>query len=174
MKLILKRLRTLNELYGNQLQMLVSAEEQIAELLLDMQGWAHDDELRTVFESQLRETERRIPRNRDLVSAIDTTPVKCKVLAALSAEAEDLVADSADATVCDVALITTAQRVKHYEIAVYGTIRNFARLLGKDRNAEMLDTILREEKDADRLLTAIAERLNVQAQEPVPLEHSPH
>ena len=170
MKLIVKRLRNLNELYGNQLQMLLSAEEQIAQLVLDMEGWAKDDELRSVFQAQQQETELQIPRIRDLVSAnaIEDKPVKCKVLAALAEETEDMVADAADPTVCDVVLITAAQRVKHYEIAVYGAIRNFAGILGKSQNAEMLDTLLREEKDADRILTGIAERLNTQAQEQTP------
>ena len=170
MKLIAKRLRNLNEFYGYQLQMLLSAEEQILQLLLDMQGWASDEELRSAFAAQQQETDLQVPRIKDLVSAntIDGEPVKCKVLTALATETEDMVGDTTNPIVCDVALITAAQRVKHYEIAVYGAIRNFARILGKDQNAEMLDALLREEKYADYLLTGIANRLNVQAKETFP------
>jgi ferritin-like metal-binding protein YciE len=107
-KLIVKKLRTLNELYENQLQMLLSAEEQISRLLLDMQEWAGDDELRSTFQSQQQETELQVPRIRTLVSAnaTETKPVRCKVVAALAAETEDMVADAADHTVRDVVLRT--------------------------------------------------------------------
>jgi ferritin-like metal-binding protein YciE len=169
MKLILKRLRTINELYENQLQMLLSAEEQVVQLLLDMQQWATDDELRSTLKSFHDESELQVPRIRDLVSAntTETKPIRCKVVAALAAETEDMVADAADPTVRDVALITAAQRVKHYEIAVYGAIRDFATILGKHKSAEILGTSLREEKEADRVLTGIAERINIEAHEHV-------
>src|SRR5580658_7693269 len=99
-KLILKRLSTLNELYSNQLQMLLSAEEQLARLLREMKEWAGDEELHNTFQSHKIDAERRLPRIRDRVSAngAETEPVKCKVMSALAAETEDLVADAADAT----------------------------------------------------------------------------
>ena len=173
-KLILKRLRTVDELYENQLQMLLSTEEQLVPLLLDMQQWAADDQLRAMLQDFHDETERQVPRIRELVTAnvtetnMDTKPIRCKVMAAMSAETEDMMADAADPAIRDMVLITAAQRIKHYEIAVYGTIRTFANLLGKHQNAEMLESVLQEEKEADRILTAIAERINAQAPESVP------
>ena len=174
MKLIMKRLRTVSELYENQLQMLLSSEEQLVPLLLDMQQWANDGELRRTLQALHDETERQVPRIRKLVHAnaseanVDPKPIRCKVMAALAAEAEDMSADAADPIVRDVALIAAAQRVKHYEIAVYGTIRNFANILGKQQEAEMLEMTLRDEKEADRILTGIAERINVGAPDYVP------
>ena len=173
-KLILKRLRTVCELYENQLQMLLSTEEQLMSLLLDMQQWATDDQLRALFRDFHDETEQQVPRIRALVTAnateadVDAKPIRCKVMAALSAETEDMMADAADPVIRDMALIAGAQRIKHYEIAVYGTVRNFARLIGKHEDAEMLERVLQEEKEADRILTAIAERINAQAPESVP------
>jgi ferritin-like metal-binding protein YciE len=88
---------------------------------------------------------------------------KCKVLEALVAEAEDLVGVAADQSVRDAALITAAQRVEHYEIAVYGEVRNFAQLLGK-RQAELLDQTAKEEGHGGHPLTEISNRLNALAQ----------
>ena len=174
MKLILKRLRTVNELYENQLQMLLSSEEQLVALFLDMQQWAGDEELRSALQTFHDETERQVPRIRELVTAnaaevnVESKPIRCKVMAALAAEAEDMSADAADPAVRDVALIAAAQRVKHYEIAVYGTIRTLANILGKQQEAQLLDDALREEKEADRILTNMAERINAHAPDFLP------
>jgi len=170
-KLILKRLRTVSELYENQLQMLLSTEEQLMSLLLDMQQWAADDQLRAMFKDLHDETEMQVPRIRALVNANatetsqETKAIRSKVMAALSAETEDMMADAADPAIRDMALIASAQRIKHYEIAVYGTVRDFAKLLGQHHDAEMLENELEEEKEADLMLTAIATRINAQAPE---------
>lgn len=169
MKLIAKRLRNLYELYGNQLQMLLSAEEQVVRLWLDMQQWANDEELKSLLQRQHDATEQRVPRIRNLagLNTIDPESVRCKVLPGLAAETEDLVADAADPMVCDVALITAAQRVKHYEIAVLGAVRDFASVVGRQDEAAALSEMLNAEKSNDRFLTELAGRLNAAAMEPL-------
>ena len=91
-------------------------------------------------------------------------PVKCKVMAALGTEAEDMVKDAADDSVRDAALISAGQRVEHYEIACYGAVRRWAELLGEKTHAELLDKTIQEEGHADKLLTEIAERVNPYAE----------
>jgi ferritin-like metal-binding protein YciE len=82
---------------------------------------------------------------------------------ALIAEAEDMMQDARDAFVKDAALIAAAQRVEHYEMAAYGTLRQFAWVMGDMAAADVLDQTLKEEGHADHLLTSIAERINVDA-----------
>ena len=89
--------------------------------------------------------------------------IKCKALAALVTEAQDLIKDATDPTVRDVALIAAAQRVEHYEIASYGTVRRWAEILGEAEQAALLDKTVQEEGHADQLLTSIADRVNVEA-----------
>lgn len=174
MKLILKRLRTVGELYEYQLQMLVSTEEQLVSLLLDMQQWATDEQLRAVFRDFHDEAQLQAQRIKALVAANqtdagrDTKSIRSKVMAALSAETEDMMGDAADTVIRDMGLIAVAQRIKHYEIAVYGALHSFAILLGKQQDAEALERELQDEKEADRILTAIAVRINAQDAESVP------
>src|SRR6201999_4659178 len=87
----------------------------------------------------------------------------CKAISALVTEAEDNVKDAADTTIRDISLIASAQQVEHHEIAVYGTLRTWAELLGDDDAADILDSILDEEKNADELLTSIADSVNTAA-----------
>jgi ferritin-like metal-binding protein YciE len=91
-------------------------------------------------------------------------PLKCKVVYALFDEAEDIVQDTSHQEVRDAALISVAQRIEHYEIAVYGALRQFARILGQDEVAQLLDQTLQEERRADHQLTTIADRINPTAQ----------
>jgi ferritin-like metal-binding protein YciE len=85
-------------------------------------------------------------------------------LAGLVTEAEDMIKDAADDSVRDAALISAAQRVEHYEIAVYGTLVFFAEILGETDAIQLLEQTLSEEKNADELLTQIADRVNVDAE----------
>jgi ferritin-like metal-binding protein YciE len=90
--------------------------------------------------------------------------VKCKVIASLADEAEDMIKDASDDSVRDAALIAAAQRVEHYEIAAYGAVRQFARILGETTHAQILDKTIKEEGHADHLLTEIADRVNPYAE----------
>ncbi|MGB7189959.1 MAG: DUF892 family protein, partial [Acidobacteriaceae bacterium] len=94
----------------------------------------------------------------------DTDSIRCKVLSALVTEAEDMIKDATDESVRDVALIAGAQRIEHYEIAAYGAVRQFARILGESAQAQTLDQTIKEEGHADHLLTEIADRVNPYAE----------
>jgi ferritin-like metal-binding protein YciE len=165
MKFLVEHLKNLRELYLNQLQMLLSAEEQIAFASLDMVQWASDDELKGLLQGQKNETEKQIVRLEQMLNAATGTakPVKCKAVHALITETDDMVLDARNEAVRDVALIAAVQRIKHFEIAAYGAVRRFAEILGDSASAALLTQTIDEEGNADHLLSAIAERLNLDA-----------
>ena len=132
MKFIVEHLKNLRALYLNQLQMLLSAEEQIAVASLDMIEQSTDQELKGALEMHKGETEQQIARlNQILTAAIGSaTLIKCKAIHALIVETEDMLLDARNDAVRDVALIAAAQRIEHFEIAAYGAVRRFAQILG--------------------------------------------
>ncbi len=156
----------LRKLYINQLRILLSTEQQITEALPKMIDKAMDVQLKQAFQSHLQETREQVTRLEQILSnaAGEASPIKCKVMAALVTETEDMVKDAADDDVRDAALISAGQRVEHYEIACYGAARHWAQILGLTSDAELLDKTIREEGHADHLLTQIANRVNEQAQ----------
>jgi ferritin-like metal-binding protein YciE len=153
-------------LYINQLQMLLSTEQQITEALPKMIEKAQDVQLRQAFQSHLQETNGHVQRLEQILGSVagEAKAVKCKVMAALVTETEDMVKDAADENVRDAALIAAAQRVEHYEIASYGAVRHWAQLLGEKQDAELLDKTIKEEGHADHLLTEISNRVNPYAE----------
>jgi ferritin-like metal-binding protein YciE len=171
MKWVSEDFQNLRDLWINQLRVLLSAEEQIVRALPDLVTHATDEQLRQALRSHLQETEVHIKRLEQILAeqkrtdaGLDnTSPSKCKTIGALRAEAEDIFVDARDAWVRDAALISVAQRVEHYEIACYGTVRQWAMLLGETRAAELLDQTAKEEGHADHLLTEIAEKVNPKA-----------
>jgi ferritin-like metal-binding protein YciE len=166
MKFFSENLTSLRELYGNQLQMLLSMEQQITKAMPEMIDKATDDQLKQAFQSHLQETEVHVARLETILRQAfgKADPIKCKVLAALVEEAKDMIKDASDDSVRDVALIAAAQRVEHYEIATYGAVRRFAQILGESAQAHLLDKTIHEEGHADHLLTTIADRVNPYAQ----------
>ena len=166
MKVFQRSLDNLRKLYINQLQMLLSTEQQITEALPKMIDKATDTQLKQAFQSHLQETQMHVTRIEQILNqaAGEAKPVKCKVMAALVTETEDMVKDGADDAVRDAALISAGQRVEHYEIAVYGAVRRWAQILGETAHAELLDKTIKEEGHADHLLTEIADRVNPYAQ----------
>ena len=168
MKFFFEHLKNLRALYLNQLQMLLSAEEQIAIASLDMIEQSTNQELKGALEMHKGETELQIARLKQILTAANgsATLVKCKAIHALIAETEDMLLDARNDTVRDVALIAAAQRIEHFEIAAYGAVRRFAQILGDSAAAELLTETIEEKGNADQLLTAIAERLNVDATQP--------
>ena len=165
MKFFSANLDSLRELYRNQLRMLLSAEQQITEALPTMIEKATDVQLKQAFQSHLQETNVHVTRVQQILreEIRDAEPVKCKVLAALVSEAEDMIKDAADNSVRDAALIAAAQRVEHYEIAAYGAVRRWAQILGEAEQAALLNQTIQEEGHADQLLTSISDRVNVEA-----------
>ena len=172
MKWIQEDFRNLHELYLHQLRIMLSAEEQIVRELPNMVVRATDAELQQAVRAHIGQTEEHIRRLERILAdekrrnpAADATgPEKCKTIGTLTTEAEEMIGDTHDAWVKDAALIAAAQRVEHYEIASYGTLRTWARLLGEVEAADLLAQTLQEEGHADHLLTSIAERVNSKAQ----------
>ena len=165
MKFFSANLDSLRDLYHNQLRMLLSTEQQIIEALPTMIEKATDVQLKQAFQSHLQETRIHVTRLQDILREEhdDVDPIKCKVLSALVSEAEDMIKDTSDLTVRDVALIAAAQRVEHYEIASYGAVRRWAQILGEAEQAALLNQTIQEEGHADQLLTSISDRVNVEA-----------
>lgn len=166
MKFFSANIDSLRKLYINQLQMLLSTERQIVEALPKMIEKATDSQLKQAFQSHLQETKMQLTRLEDILetAAGETTSVKCNAIAALVDEAEGMIKDASDESVRDAALIAAAQRVEHYEIAAYGAVRQFARILGESEAASLLDQTIKEEGHADHLLTEIADRVNPYAE----------
>lgn len=127
---------------------------------------ATDPELKQAFRSHLQEARVQVTRLEQILQRAvgEAKTVKCKALSVLVDEAEDVIKDASDESVRDVALIAAGQRVEHYEIAAYGAVRQFARILGQTAAAELLDETIKEEGHADHLLTEIANRVNPCAQ----------
>lgn len=162
MKLTSAHLDSLRKLYINQLQKLLSVEEQITEALPKMIDKATEPQLKQAFQSHLQETEGHVTRAEQILRELtgEAKSSKCKVMAELVNEAEDMIKDADDEAVRDAVLIAAAQRVEHYEMASYGTVRRFAEVLGERAQAELLEKTLKEEGHADHLLTQIADRVN--------------
>jgi ferritin-like metal-binding protein YciE len=167
MKFLVEHLKNLRELYLNQLQMLLSAEEQIAIASLDMIGRSTDPELKGALQIHKEETENQVLRLKQILTAATGAAklVKCKAVHALIEEGEDMLLDARNDAVRDVALIAAAQRIEHFEIAAYGAVRRFAQILGESASAAVLTQTIDEESKADQVLSAIAERLNLDAKQ---------
>ena len=159
-------LESLQELYLEQLKDLHSAEEQIIEALPKMIEQTSHTELRQAFELHLKQTKEQLRRLDQIGQRAGQklTGHKCKGMEGLLEEGEELLKERADPDVLDAALISAAQRVEHYEMAGYGCARTYARLLGLNDDAKILQQTLDEEGDTDHLLTDLAERvINVEA-----------
>jgi ferritin-like metal-binding protein YciE len=163
------KLNSLHDLYISELQDLYDAEHRIIKALPKMVEAANSPDLRDALEQHLEETRLQAQRLEQIFSELDESPKgkKCKGLEGIIDEGEDVIDDVDDAppAVGDAALIGAAQRVEHYEIAAYGTVRTFARQLGYEQQAELLNQTLQEEGNADKKLTSLAEsHINEEAQ----------
>jgi ferritin-like metal-binding protein YciE len=158
-------LETLRELYIDELKDLYSAEQQIAKALPKMIRKASSRELQRAFTTHLRETERQAKRLERICRDLGVSPKgkKCVGMEGLIDEAKELIDEKPDPDVLDAGLISKAQHVEHYEMAGYGTVRNYARILGHADHAELLQATLDEEGTTDKLLTDIAARINIDA-----------
>ena len=165
MKLIIEKLPDLRGLYIKQIRLLLSAEEKMVRGLPRIIELATDLQVKEAFQSHLQETEVQVTRLRGILNRIagEAEPLKCNVVDALFAEAEDMAEDSSHEEVRDAALIASMQRMEHYEMAAYGSVRHFAQVLGRDSDAEALDQTIHEEAHADTLLAGIAYRVNPSA-----------
>lgn len=154
-------LNSLQDLYLAELKDLYDAESRIVKALPKMAEAAKSPDLRTAFENHLEESRGHVDRLEQIFQKLNEAPKgdKCKGIVGILDEGEnmiDTVEDSPPA-VNDAALIAAAQRVEHYEIAAYGTLRTFARRLGLEDHAALLNQTLQEEGAADKKLTSLAE-----------------
>jgi ferritin-like metal-binding protein YciE len=154
----------LQELFIDELKDIYSAESQLVKALPKMAKAAASDELRSGFEKHLEQTKGHVARIEQIFQGLDDKPTgkKCKGMEGLieeddEAAKEDYVDDAKDA-----ALIGAAQRVEHYEIAAYGTVRAMAEKLGNTQAVKLLSQTLQEEKDTDEKLTKLAEKISVE------------
>lgn len=143
----------------SQLRDLASAEEQLTEALPKMASAASNSDLRSAFQTHLEETRRQRTRLDQAFHLLDVESGSehCEAMEGLLAEGEEIIGLDGEADVKDAALIAAAQRVEHYEIAGYGCARAFARRLGFNEVATLLQQSLEEEGNADKILTHIAE-----------------
>ena len=143
----------------SQLRDLASAEEQLTEALPKMASAASNSDLRSAFQTHLEETRRQRTRLDQAFHLLDVESGSehCEAMEGLLAEGEEIIGLDGEADVKDAALIAAAQRVEHYEIAGYGCARAFARRLGFNEVATLLQQSLEEEANADKILTHIAE-----------------
>src|ERR1700719_906849 len=153
------KLASLEDLYVDELKDLYSAENQLLKALPKMARAATAAELRTALGEHLEETKGQVERLERIFKVLDVSPKgkKCKALEGLIEEAKEVIEENAGPEVKDAALIAAAQRVEHYEMAGYGCVRTFARILGHDRAVEMLQQTLDEEAAADKKLSTLAE-----------------
>jgi ferritin-like metal-binding protein YciE len=153
------QLNSLNDLFIDQLQDLYDAEQRLVQALPKMAQAAHDPSLKQAFQSHLRETQNQVTRLERAFQEMGQTAKgkTCEAMKGLVAEGQEAIDAKGDPDVKDAALVAAAQRVEHYEIAAYGTARTFARRLGKDSIAQLLEQTLNEEKAADQKLTQLAE-----------------
>jgi ferritin-like metal-binding protein YciE len=151
-------LNDLNDLLVDQLKDLYHAEGQLTKALPKMAKAAHAPELRQAFEKHLAQTQEHVSRLEEVFEKIGQKPSakKCHGMKGLIEEGSEAISEKAEDAVRDAALIAAAQRVEHYEIAGYGTVRAYAETLGLSEAAAILKKTLDEEGDTDKLLTKIA------------------
>lgn len=149
----------LRDLLIDELRDIYDAEHRITKALPKMAKNAGSDELREGFELHLEETEGQIERLEQIFELLGENPKrkKCEGIVGLLEEGEEKMGEDAHQSVLDAALIASAQKVEHYEIASYGTLRTYAQLLGNQDVAALLEETLQEEKATDEKLTALAE-----------------
>lgn len=165
MKLFSADIKDLRTLYTNSLKKALDMEVKITKSLPELIEHSTDAELTDAFATHLEQTKGHVVAIESLLRANlgEAEIATCKVINGLNTEAADTIKDVTDSSVCDMALIGAAQQVEHHEIAVYGTLRRWAELLGLEDDSVILDAIEAEEKNADQRLTEISERVNLVA-----------
>ncbi len=155
------RLETLRNLYVNQLREVYNAEEQIVAGLSKMEGAATNPQLKQAFKQHRVETENQIKRLDQIFSSLSESSSgnASKALTGLVAEGQEVISASGEADVIDAGLIGASQKIEHYEIACYGTLIAYARLLRDTQGERLLQQNLNEEYATDKKLTALAESM---------------
>ena len=161
-------MQSLMELYVEELKDLYSAENQLVKALPKMVKAATNPELKKAFADHLEQTKGHVERLEQVFEMLEKSPKgkKCKGMEGLIEEGKELIEEDPEEDVLDAGLISKAQHVEHYEMAGYGTVRTWARELGLEDQAELLQQTLDEEGEADHLLTQLAEStVNLEAEQ---------
>src|SRR6201997_3207583 len=155
----------LRELYLDELRDLYDAENRLVKALPRLAKEAESENLSAGIEEHLEQTKGHVDRLREIFEAMDEKPggKRCAAMVGLIQEGEGMMDEDFEPGVKDVALISAAQRVEHYEIAAYGCVRTWAGLLGEREAENLLQQTLDEEKEADEKLTELSRAINVAA-----------
>jgi ferritin-like metal-binding protein YciE len=161
------KLESLRELFIEELQDLYSAENQIIEALPKMIDKASSPDLKAGFTQHLEQTRQQVSRLDQIFDQlgddVDRDDKTCKGMQGIIKDNKELLKMDAEPEVLDAGMIAGAQRVEHYEIAGYGTVRTYAELLGRTEWAQLLEQTLQEEKDTDSKLNQLAKHINLEA-----------
>jgi len=153
------KLDNLRKLFVEELRDLYSAETQLVKALPKMAKGASSEELKQALENHLEQTQGQVERLEEVFEQLDETPKgkTCKAMKGLVEEGSEILEEDGEDSVLDAGIIAAAQKVEHYEIAGYGTVRAWAGLLGENEAAELLQETLDEESEANKLLNTLAQ-----------------
>jgi len=160
------KLNSLQDLMVDEVRDLYSAEKQLVKALPKVAKAATSPRLKTLLQEHLAETENHVKRLEQAFQNLGLTPraKKCKAMEGLVEEANDILEEDADPEVLDAAIIASGNRIEHYEIAAYGTVRTYAQIMGNQQLVNLFQQTLDEEGNADKKLTALAESsINLEA-----------
>ena len=152
-------LDTLEKLYISELRDLYSAENQLLKALPKMAKGASSPDLKDAFQKHLEQTKGHVERLEELFEQLDESPKgkTCQAMKGLIEEGSEILKEEGEESVLDAGMIVAAQKVEHYEIASYGSVRTFANLLGQDEAARLLQSTLDEESETNEILNRVAE-----------------
>src|SRR5215510_1982016 len=161
-------LSSLEDLFVDELKDLYSAETQLLKAIPKMAKAAKSRELKAGFEKHLKQTEGHVDRLETIFEELEASPKgkKCKAMEGLIEEGAEVIEEDMAPDVKDAALIAAAQRVEHYEIAGYGCVRTYAKLLGEMDARDLLQQTLDEEAETDQKLTHFVDKNNADAENP--------
>ena len=153
------KLNTLQKLYTDELRDLYNAESQLLKALPKMAKAASSEELKEAFEQHLEQTKGHVKRLEQVFEELDEKPKgkTCRAMKWLIEEGSEMLEEDGETSVRDAGIIVAAQKVEHYEIAGYGSVRTFAHLLGQNKAAELLQATLDEESETNEVLNRLAE-----------------
>ena len=155
------KLDTLQKLYTNELRDLYNAEHQLLKALPKMANAASSEDLKDAFEKHLEQTKSHVERLEQVFEELNEKPKgkTCRAMKGLVEEGSEILQQDGEESVLDAGIIVAAQKVEHYEIAGYGSVRTFAHLLGQNKAAELLQTTLDEEAETNQVLNRLAESI---------------
>ena len=155
------KLDSMSDLYVAELRDMYNGEKQLIKALPKMAKAASTEELRMAIEEHLQQTQNHVSRLETIFRSLDEKPggETCEAMQGLVTEGEEVLKADGEDAVRDAGLIMAAQKVEHYEMATYGSLREFAHLLNREDDADLLQQTLDEEKAADKRLNEIAEQV---------------